>query len=82
MVSESSAPLIGSVSLNGGDLIFGGTNGPVDATYFVLTATNITVPLADWAPIATNQVPANATFVFTNAVPKGSAQGFYLLQVQ
>jgi rhamnogalacturonan endolyase len=77
-----SAPLISSVSLNGGDLIFAGTNGPVDATYYVLTSTNITVPLTNWTRIATNQVPANATFIFTNAISPGSAQGFYRLQVE
>jgi len=82
VVPSPSAPLISSVSLSGGNLIFGGTNGSVDATYYVLTATNITVPLANWTRIATNQVSATALFTFTNTISPGSAQGFYRLQVQ
>lgn len=74
-------PVINSVSLGGGNLVFGGTNGTPGATCYTLTSTNLTIPLANWTRIATNQIPAGGSFAFTNAVPVDSAQGFYLLEL-
>jgi autotransporter-associated beta strand protein len=82
VAATPSSPVISKVILDGGNLVLSGTNGAVGATYYVLTSTNLTQPLTGWTRIATNQVPANAPFAFTNGVPPGSARGFYILQVE
>ena len=71
-------PRIAGVVVNGSNLIFSGTNGVPDATYYVLTSTNISLPRANWGPISTNQFDANGSFAFTNGL-NGQPRQFYLL---
>jgi hypothetical protein len=47
-------------------LLFGGSNGTANGTYYVLTSTNVTMPLANWLPLTTNQFDAAGNFVFSN----------------
>jgi autotransporter-associated beta strand protein len=71
------APIINSVAASAGNLIFSGTNGTANATYYVLTTTNLTTPLANWLTIATNSYDANGNFSVTNAINPGTPQRFY-----
>jgi hypothetical protein len=75
-------PVINSVALLGGNLVFSGTNGGTEGNdYYVLTSTNVALPLANWTKLATNQFGVGGSFTFTNAVVPGSPQRFYLLQL-
>jgi hypothetical protein len=46
--------------------------------------TNLTQPLNQWKPVATNTLSANGNFSFTatNAVTPAAPQQFYILQAQ
>ncbi|MGH7952119.1 MAG: hypothetical protein ACREFE_09400, partial [Limisphaerales bacterium] len=74
-------PRIVSISLSGGDLVISGTNGSSSGTYYVLTSTNVALPLNQWTPILTNTFDSGGNFSVTNSVTGSSPQQFYLLQV-
>jgi autotransporter-associated beta strand protein len=58
----------------------GGTLGLAGGSYFILKTVDLSVPIAQWARIATNQFDFGGGFHFTNLVaPTGAA--FYLLQL-
>ena len=69
---------IASFSLSGANLVLNGTNGRSGATYYVLTSTNLTLPLSQWMPVATNVLSASGSFTITatNTVTRASRKGF------
>jgi hypothetical protein len=73
----------GITALGGGNgaFILSGVGGTNNGTYFVLTSTNLAIPLASWTPIATNQFGNLGQFIFTNTPPTNTPQQFYLLQM-
>jgi autotransporter-associated beta strand protein len=75
-------PVINSVQIMNGNFIFSGTNGTSGATYYVLSSTNLMLPLGQWTSVLTNTFPSNGQFSITNPVVLGNPQVFYLLQVQ
>jgi hypothetical protein len=74
-------PRITSCALSAGNLLFAGTNGAPGWSYYILSSTNVALPIASWKRLATNQFSANGTFASTNAV-NGAAQQYFLLQLQ
>jgi rhamnogalacturonan endolyase len=74
-------PLISSVTLVGDALVFAGTNGTPNATYYVLASTDLTLPTASWTRIATNQMSVMGSFTFTNAVNAQELQRYFMLQL-
>jgi autotransporter-associated beta strand protein len=74
-------PVIASVSVQGNSLMFSGTGGASNATYWVQGATNLTTPWSNWVRLATNQFNASGGFSFTNELNPNAPQGFYQLQV-
>jgi formylglycine-generating enzyme required for sulfatase activity len=77
-------PTIVGASLSGTNLVFGGSNGQSGGTYYVLTSTNLPLPLSQWTSVATNVLSAsgNFTLTVTNTFTPGTPQRFYMLQVQ
>jgi Chondroitinase B/Concanavalin A-like lectin/glucanases superfamily len=73
-------PYIAGVVTSNGNLVFAGTNGMPNASYVVLTSTNLALPVSNWTPIATNQFDAGGYFSCTNAMID-SIQQFYLLRL-
>lgn len=74
-------PLVSTINLIGDQIVFGGINGPTQGSYYVLTSTNLALPLTNWTPIATNQFSADGHFAVTNAVDPEHSQHFYMLQL-
>jgi len=70
----------GILSTNGG-FSFSATNGPPSNSVYVLAATNLALPPAQWTPVATNQFDGNGQFLFTNAAGPAAPQTFYLLKL-
>ncbi len=70
----------GILSANGG-FVFNATNGPPSNSVYVLAATNLALPPAQWTPVATNQFDGNGQFLFTNAAGPAYPQTFYLLEL-
>jgi len=76
-----SVPGITSFALSGANVILTATNGQANDAYYLLTSTNVALPLNQWRTVATNVLSASGSFTFTgtNAVTGGYAQQFYLL---
>ena len=74
-------PRIGSFTLAGSNLFFSGSNGLPMGSYYLMSSTNVALPLNLWTPIATNPFDTNGDFNLTNPVNPNSSQLFYLLQL-
>jgi autotransporter-associated beta strand protein len=74
-------PVFNSVTALGSNLVMSGTNGPANSAYYVLSTTNVTLPVASWPRIATNNFNGSGNFAFTNAIVPGIPQQFYRLQL-
>jgi hypothetical protein len=79
----SMQPSILGIGLSGNNLLINGSNGMTGTTYNVLMSTNLTLPLSQWTPVATNTlgVSGNFTITATNAVDPKSPQRFFILRV-
>jgi hypothetical protein len=64
---------------NGG-FILSGVGGTNNATFIVLTSTNLATPLAQWNSLNAFQFGSQGQFVFTNIPPTNTPQQFYLLK--
>jgi polygalacturonase len=69
-----------TVSANGG-FSFDVTNGPPGNSVYLLAATSLAQPPAQWTPVATNQFDGNGQSIFTNAFGPTYPQTFYLLEL-
>jgi hypothetical protein len=74
-------PVIGSVAVNGRNFILGGTNSAVGSTYYLMSSTNLALPVANWYCEGSNAF-SGAAFSFTNPVPVGSSQKYFMLQLK
>ncbi len=77
-------PQITSFSFVGGNLSISGTNGVNGGTYYLLGTTNLTTPIGQWIPVATNVVTASGgtesfSFTGTNAYTAGAPGWFFRL---
>jgi len=73
-------PQIAASSLSGGNFIFSGTGGTPNGIYYVLSSTNVGLPVMNWTRILTNNFDANGNFSVTTGVSASIPQRFYLLQ--
>ncbi|MDQ6632941.1 MAG: hypothetical protein M3Y82_14495, partial [Verrucomicrobiota bacterium] len=74
-------PHIDSAKLSASNLIISGSGGVTNATYFVLTSTNVAMSLTNWTMQATNVFDGSGHFVFTNAISPAAPQRFYVVKV-
>jgi hypothetical protein len=81
VVAPSAPPVLSGVVLDGTNLIFTGTNGTAGANYFVLMATNLALPIANWVVLATNQFGTGGAVNFTNPLELNSPQLFFRLRL-
>jgi hypothetical protein len=80
--SPTPPPQIGKITIMGGNnLIFNGTGGVPNWTYYILASTNLEFPVSQWPIIATNAFDANGNFNATNPADPNTPQEFYLLQL-
>ena len=80
LIDVVAQPMIGNAMLAGGNLVLSGTGGTTNGTYYLLMATNLTTPLTNWVPVATNTFDAFGNFIVTNAVNSGNVQQFYRIK--
>jgi hypothetical protein len=84
-ISALPRPGIVSASLSGTNFLLFATNGVASGIYFTLASTNVSLPLNQWAPVATNVLNAGGNFsiIITNALDASApAQNFFILQTQ
>jgi hypothetical protein len=78
----NNAPIISSVKLSEGNLIFSGTNlANAGNQFYTLFSTNLALPLSNWAAIATNSFGSDGSFNLTNPVLPNLPQAYFILQL-
>jgi formylglycine-generating enzyme len=77
-------PTIVATSVSGTNLVLSVSNGQSGGTYYVLTSTNVPLPLSQLGRVATNVLGAsgNFTITVTNTFTASAPQRFYILQLQ
>lgn len=74
-------PRITRITVEPVGVVLSGTAGPTNAAYYVLTSTNIDLPLEEWTVIGTNRFSLNGEFNWTNTAPEAGPVAFYCLRV-
>ena len=74
-------PDFGRIVANGNGFVCSGSNGVPNWTYYVLTSTNLSLPLSNWTVIATNTFDRVGNFNFTNSMNPNAPPAFYLLKL-
>jgi autotransporter-associated beta strand protein len=78
ITSAAAPPVFAPPAISGGNFILTGTGVP-DATYSILTSTNVAAPVSEWATAATGMFSSSGTF--SNAIPIGAgARRFFMVQ--
>jgi len=80
-VALNTTPVIGAISISGNGLGLSGTGGVGVANFYLLSSTNLTVPLSNWTRLQTNQFDGSGNFNLTNALDPSLPQSFYRLQL-
>ncbi len=75
-------PAIGRVGWNGNNLTLSGSGGIAGGTYYVLTSTNLALPLNRWTVMAANEFDTSGDFSFTSNINSNNMDDFYLLRMQ
>ena len=83
VVTTPPAPSIAGVGVGSGNhsMIVSGTGGLTNGAYYVLSATNLTLPASQWVPVSTNPFDASGNFIFTNMASPTSPPTFFRLQL-
>jgi len=66
------------LNFGNGTVTISGTNGQTGATYYLLSSTNLALPLRQWTTVATDVLSASA-FMITNTVNLHAPQQFFIL---
>jgi PKD repeat protein len=75
-------PEIVSVARSGSELLITVSNGSDNTAYITVASTNLTQPINEWTPLATNTVKSSGTFSITvnNAINFSTAQRYFALK--
>jgi fibronectin-binding autotransporter adhesin len=79
--ASANPPVFNCPILTNGSLTLSGSGGTSNGNYYVLLASNLMTPLAQWQFIATNQFDSNGNFTVTNLAYTNAPLRFYRLQV-
>jgi alpha-galactosidase len=79
-VIAASPPGIGA-SVAGSNLVLSVTNGIPMANCYILTATNLNVPVSNWTRLATNSFDLSGNLTFTNPLVRTTPARFYRVQL-
>ena len=74
-------PVIVTAAKVSTNFVFTGTGGIATSNYYVLTSTNLALPLPNWTRLATNQFDGVGAFRATNGVTAGKPRQFYVIQI-
>ena len=69
------------VAAGDGSFVLSGIGGPINGTFYVLSTTDLTLPLTNWIFIATNRFDNFGDCIFTNAMQTNAPQQFYILKL-
>jgi len=80
VIAGNPGPIVSSFTLSNGKLIFSGTGGQANGSYVVVVSTDLSTPMKNWPPIATNSFGTNGSFTATNTIGAGTNQLFYRIK--
>jgi hypothetical protein len=81
ILTVTTPPQISSPRILDGAFVLSGGGGTPGGLYYVLTSTNMSLPLAQWTPLFTNTFDTHGDFAWTNGMNINVPQQFYLIQV-
>jgi hypothetical protein len=81
ILTVTTPPQISSPRILDGAFVLSGGGGTPGGLYYVLTSTNMSLPLAQWTPLFTNTFDTHGDFAWTNGMNIKVPQQFYLIQV-
>jgi autotransporter-associated beta strand protein len=81
VASPTPSPQIVTTVMNGNNFVFSGSNGVANWPYWVLTSTNLALPMTNWTLISTGAFDPYGDFIFTNPINPGAQQSFYLIEL-
>lgn len=86
LVVDGSIEVIGiprfeSIVHSGTNMVISGGAGPANASYTVLTSTNVALALTSWTRLLTNQFDNFGVFIFTDGIDPAVSHRFYRLQL-
>ena len=70
---------IGALSRFGTNMVMSGAGGATNGTYYVLTTTNVALPVTNWSGMATGAFDGDGNFSFTNAIDLTGRAHFLLI---
>jgi hypothetical protein len=70
-----------STTISGKSITLNGKNGVPGWTYYVLTSTNLMLPLSDWEVIATNSLDGSGDFNWSETADPRVAEKFYRISL-
>lgn len=79
--SPTPPPGISAISFDGTNVMLSATNGVPGWACYVLNSANLSLPLAQWQCIATNNFDQNGNVNFTNPPATSGSQQFFILQL-
>jgi rhamnogalacturonan endolyase len=74
-------PAFARTFTSGTNLVLNATNGTAGQPCSVLTSTNLSLPIANWSLLCTNQFPAGGTLWLTNPIPPNTPAQFFLIRI-
>jgi alpha-galactosidase len=81
IASPTPPPKIAAMKMSGNNFVLSGSNGVSGWPYYVLTSTNVSLPVTNWTILLSNTFDGGGNFNFTNPA-NGPVQQFYLLKLQ
>ena len=81
VVSTASQPQFAGVSQSGASVILQVVDGAPGVTNFLLSSTNINLPVTNWGRVGTNIFDLSGNEVFTNGMGTAPAQQFYSISI-
>jgi regulation of enolase protein 1 (concanavalin A-like superfamily) len=73
-------PSVVAISIAGGSLVFGGTNGLAGRAYTIWSSTDLSTPPTNWIQAGGGCFDGNGNFNITNIINTGEAARYYLLR--
>jgi len=73
------APQFNTIVSGTGGLIMSGSWGAPNATFYLLTSTNLNLPISQWTPVLTNQFDNNGNYNLTNPM-SAAPEVYYILE--
>jgi hypothetical protein len=80
-ISVTLAPNITSVVATGGNLVISGANGAPNAGYEVVSATDLTTPLASWTPAGSGTFGPAGEFSISVPIDPGTPHRFFMIRM-